>query len=551
MGRRGRFWVVALVLMGAFAAPSVAFAATFNVTRFGDPAPDGCNPDDCSLREAIIAANASGGSDRIPLRSGTYRLSIIGTAEDVAANGDLDVRGSLRITGAGLGATAIDGGGDVTGERVLHLDPVLGGATVAVRLSGLTVTGGGNASSSFGGGIRADNESSLSLTRAAIAGNTGQSFGGGLYVDGARATISDSVISRNRLTSAFGGAIFNNDDARTTIVDSVVRDNRSDGFSAGIYNNNDTRLTIRRSTIRGNRSGGFAGAIYNQNNSVMTIRDSTLSGNRADLLGGALYLQNDSVTNLINTTVSGNVAGQSGGGVHIQNDPTIRFTSTTITRNSAGLLGGGVHVLEGVFGGTFTIHSTLLAGNTAGDAGPDCGGEPGAVDSAGFNLIGNASGCGYSEAGSDLVGTAGAPINARLKPLRNNGGPTRTHSFKRSPAKNKVPRGQKQRKDQRGAKRKGRGDIGAYELVRCGGKIVNRIGTGGNDTLNGTGGKDGILGLGGKDTLKGKKGKDGLCGGGGRDTLRGGPADDKLNGGSGRDKCRGGPGDNRLTSCER
>ncbi len=543
--------MVAMVIVGALAAPSPALGDTFTVTRFGDPAPDGCGAGDCSLREAIIAANANTGSDRIPLRAGTYQLSILGTAEDAAANGDLDVTGSLRITGAGLGATAIDGGGDVTGERVLHLDPTTGGLTVAVRLSRLTVTGGGNATSSFGGGIRADNESNLSLTRAAVSGNTGSSFGGGLYIDGATATFSHSVLSRNTLTSAFGGAIFNSGDARTTIVDSIVNRNESDGFSAGIYNNNDTRLVIRRSTLSGNTSGGYAGAIYNQNDSVMTIRDSTLNGNRADLHGGALYLQNDSVTNLINTTVSGNVAGQNGGGVHIQNDPTVRFRSTTITKNSAALVGGGVHVLTGGFGGTFAIHSTLLAGNTAGDAGPDCGGEPGAVDSLGFNLIGNASGCAYSGAGSDLVGSAGAPINARLKPLRNNGGPTTTHSFKRSPAKNKVPKAQKQSNDQRGAPRRGRGDIGAYELARCGGVIVNRIGTDGRDTLGGGGGKDGILGLGGRDTLKGKRGKDGLCGGDGRDTLRGGPGNDRLNGDSGRDKCRGGPGNNKLRSCER
>ena len=156
---RRRHWIVAIVIVGALAAASPALGDTFTVTRFGDPAPDGCGAGDCSLREAIIAANANTGSDRIPLRAGTYQLSILGTAEDAAANGDLDVTGSLRITGAGLGATAIDGGGDVTGERVLHLDPTPGGFTVAVRLSRLTVTGGGNATSSFGGGIRADNES--------------------------------------------------------------------------------------------------------------------------------------------------------------------------------------------------------------------------------------------------------------------------------------------------------------------------------------------------------------------------------------------------------
>lgn len=39
--------------------------ATYNVTTVLDPAPNGCNVGHCSLREAIIAANANGGADTI------------------------------------------------------------------------------------------------------------------------------------------------------------------------------------------------------------------------------------------------------------------------------------------------------------------------------------------------------------------------------------------------------------------------------------------------------------------------------------------------------
>jgi Ca2+-binding RTX toxin-like protein len=111
--------------------------------------------------------------------------------------------------------------------------------------------------------------------------------------------------------------------------------------------------------------------------------------------------------------------------------------------------------------------------------------------------------------------------------LKNNGGFTNTHAFKKSPAKNKLPKAETPKQDQRGAKRKGKGDIGAYELVKCEGVIVNRVGTAKKDKLKGTKRKDGILGLGGNDVLKGKKGKDGLCGGKGKDKLKGGPGKDK------------------------
>jgi len=46
-------------------APAAARAAGYTPTRTDDPPPDGCRPDDCSLREAVIAANAGGGFDFI------------------------------------------------------------------------------------------------------------------------------------------------------------------------------------------------------------------------------------------------------------------------------------------------------------------------------------------------------------------------------------------------------------------------------------------------------------------------------------------------------
>ena len=52
-------------------------AETFVVTRFDDPLPDGCQPSDCSLREATEAAaqnDAFAGDDRVQLAAGTYTL---------------------------------------------------------------------------------------------------------------------------------------------------------------------------------------------------------------------------------------------------------------------------------------------------------------------------------------------------------------------------------------------------------------------------------------------------------------------------------------------
>ena len=52
-----------------------------------------------SLRSAIMAADARGGSNTIILRSGTFTLTIAGANEDASATGDLDLTGNLTIKG--------------------------------------------------------------------------------------------------------------------------------------------------------------------------------------------------------------------------------------------------------------------------------------------------------------------------------------------------------------------------------------------------------------------------------------------------------------------
>jgi CSLREA domain-containing protein len=90
-----------------------AQAATFTVTKTADTNDGACNAD-CSLREAIVAANAPG-ADSIILPAGTYTLTIAGAGEDGALTGDLDITSDLTLTGAGADVTTINGGG--LGER--------------------------------------------------------------------------------------------------------------------------------------------------------------------------------------------------------------------------------------------------------------------------------------------------------------------------------------------------------------------------------------------------------------------------------------------------
>ena len=88
-----------------------AGAALFAVTRGDDPSPGPCNAGDCSLREAVLAANAAPGST-ITLPAGTYTLTIPGSdgAASNAAIGDLDIFVATTLTGAGASTTFVQSG---------------------------------------------------------------------------------------------------------------------------------------------------------------------------------------------------------------------------------------------------------------------------------------------------------------------------------------------------------------------------------------------------------------------------------------------------------
>jgi len=98
---------------------------------------------DCSLREAIRAANqdaavdaclAGSGADAIVLAPGTYTLGLVGTGEDGAAVGALDIQDNLTISGAGAASTIIDGNGR---DLVFH---TLG--AISVTISSVTIRNG-------------------------------------------------------------------------------------------------------------------------------------------------------------------------------------------------------------------------------------------------------------------------------------------------------------------------------------------------------------------------------------------------------------------------
>ena len=300
-------------------------------------------------------------------------------------------------------------------------------------------------------------------------------------------------------------------------------------------------LTVQGVTIENSHSN-LGGGILNQG--TLTLTGTTIAFNGADSGGG---LANLGSAALVNSTIYGNSAGDDGGGIYVGSG-SVNLRSVTISNNttSAGD-GAGIFVFSSGPSSSVVLRDTLDAGNRdAGTEAHDCAKLGGTISSLGHNMIGNTNGCGYQAGPGDIRNQS-----AKVLGLGDFGGPTETVNLnKRSPAINHgagCPGS-----DQRGVPRNlgGRCDIGAWELVRCKGVVVNRIGTNGAELLLGTSGPDGILALGGADTVRAMAGNDGLCGGGGPDRLEGGGGNDGLDGGPGRDTCLGGGGRNTFTSCE-
>ena len=178
-------------------------------------------------------------------------------------------------------------------------------------------------------------------------------------------------------------------------------------------------------TITGGQGDNFrvytGGGIYNAGN--LTLTDVTVTGNASLGDGGGIessYIGQSSIT-LVNVTISGNSAGPAdgNGGGGLRADGQAYLYNVTISGNTSPAGAGGVSFGQG----TCTIVNTIVAGNhITGGSGPDVSGG---FNSLGYNLIGITDGSTGFNA-SDLTGTAAKPLDPKLSPLGNYGGPAQT-----------------------------------------------------------------------------------------------------------------------------
>lgn len=524
------WWSGAALAGASFASAAATFVV--NSTVDGVDAAPGNNScataaGACTLRAAIQESNALAGADIITLPSGTYVLTIPGAGEDAAATGDLDIIDDLTINGGNptsAADTIIDGGGAAGTLRDRVIETMNGPTNrpVTIRINGVTIRGGYDASSPNGGGgichhctntnINAANEvPTLHLMTVILRDNYSGTAGAGV-ANHAVLMIDDSIIERNstpygspdsgptgfgggmggglmnwggtvsisRTTFAnnyaqTGGGIYNQDAFLSGVVlltDCTVKDNVA-AFGGGVYN-----LAIGDFNFPA-RVGGQVG---------FTVNRGTISGNFAEIDGGGVYNLAIGTIAMINATVAMNQAGGRGGLANYPNrgggiyngGRLLDLINVTLAGNESAAVRVTGGTADGSRGGDELFLNTQNAGGApinsipmvvnlqnviVGDgAGTDdnCNGATGfSALVTGGNNIDSGSTCGFTGA------TNQSNIDPMVGALADNGGPMLTMAlFNGSPALNRgtaCPA-----VDERGMSRDAQCDLGAVEQSAVG-----------------------------------------------------------------------------------
>ncbi|MBZ5695507.1 MAG: DUF4215 domain-containing protein [Acidobacteriia bacterium] len=248
----GRISTILLMLL-LLATP--AGAAQYTVTTTRDKNDGACTPADCSLREAISAANATPETDEINVPAGTYVLK----------QGELGISGDLSLVGDGPDTTVIDG------NRESWVFAITNGN---VSISAVTIRNGKGRD--FGGGIFDNGSGNLTLTNCTLSDNSASGEGGAIFNEYGTLVLTSCTLSGN---SAFYGGAIRSYYATSKLTNCTLSGN-SAAYGAAIYNVGGA-ATLTNCTLSVNSANVDGGGIYNEYGGTATVASSVLAGNSA------------------------------------------------------------------------------------------------------------------------------------------------------------------------------------------------------------------------------------------------------------------------------
>ena len=214
---------ISLILLSFFSLS--AGAATFTVTNLDDSGSG-------SLRQAIVNANGSAGTDTIQFQTGL-------TGTITLTSGEIIIQDSLILAGSGISQLAISGNNT---SRIFNIE------FGAVIIESLILQDG--FSTGNGGAIYNPYNNLLMVNNSTLAGNTAQA-GGAIYNYSATLMVSNSTLSSNKANSN-GGAIYNSGSGIVTVNDSTLSSNTANSNGGAIFSYLGT-ITVNNSILSGNK----------------------------------------------------------------------------------------------------------------------------------------------------------------------------------------------------------------------------------------------------------------------------------------------------------
>ena len=371
-------------------------------------ADDELNADgDCSLREAVQAANTNAAVDRCAAGLADGDEITFESAFTITLSlGELLLTDDVSIDASDVGTVTIDGAGD---SRIFDVDAAGGaGSAQGVAFTSLALRNGDSRANSSapdaGGAVDLKAGSAATFTDVDVTDSVAGVNGGGIHGAGGATVV---------VTTTDGGS-------------STISGNEAQGAMAGmggggVWNAGSTTIS-GDVTVSGNAATGTAGSgggVFNSGG-TLSIDGATISGNTANRAGGGIEDAGGTVV-LTGVSVTGNsiatAAPGNGGGLHSGGgDVTVNgglFEDNTAVEGG-GLWSNGTLAIGSDDGGP-----TRITGNTATGAAADNGGgglyaETGAtVTVTGAAIDGNLA-TGASGSGGGLFVADGASISMTL-----------------------------------------------------------------------------------------------------------------------------------------
>jgi CSLREA domain-containing protein len=252
---------------------SLGTAAVAGTTIVVNSKGDGAKTGNCTLREAIDAANTNLAVDGCAAGSSTEQDAIhfaLGTQATIILDSTLP---TIR----GRSGLAIDG-----------------------QKAKITISGDDKV-----GVFQVNEGAKLSLLHLTVANGFSRGNGSGLINNGGQVMVTKSTFSGNR--SIFGGAISNG--GPLIVEKSTFSGNSAKRNGGGIFNAD--KLTVSNSTFSGNSSVNNGGGIASV--TFLKVSNSTFSGNSTSNDGGVIHTSGFTAT-LKNTIVANSTNGKNCGG---------------------------------------------------------------------------------------------------------------------------------------------------------------------------------------------------------------------------------------------